>query len=90
MTSIWKLIYDLEYWIQIGTGDDIVKCPGNRAEYQHAVKFLKARNTPPERIPNDVVVFLKRDARLPWIKRKTTWHLLILLINRTIKGLMPW
>lgn len=73
MISIWKLIYDLEYWIFIQTADDIVNCPDNRPEFQHLVREFKALNTPHEQIPGKVLLRLKEEADIPFLKRKTFW-----------------
>jgi hypothetical protein len=83
MTSIWKLIYDLEYWIHIQTDDDIVNCPDNRREYQHLVQEFKALKTPVEKIPGKVLIRLKEEADMPWFKRPTTRA----LIKVAIRGL---
>lgn len=80
MTSIWKLIYDLEYWIFIQTADDIVNCPDNRKEFQHLVKEFQSLKTPVENIPAKVLIRLKQEADLPFWKRPTFWVCLKLWI----------
>lgn len=82
MISIWKLIYDLDYWLHIGTGDDIVNCPDNRPEFQHLVKEFKAQNVPADKIPGKVLIRLKQEAELPWYKRPTFWRLVKLFFKR--------
>lgn len=82
MMSIWKLIYELEYWIMIGTGDDIVSCPDNRPEYQHLVSRFKAENVPTEKIPAKVLVHLIEEANLPVLKRPTFWRCLWIYIKK--------
>ena len=84
MISIWKLIYELEYWIMIGTGDDIVRCPDNRPEYRHLVDRLKADKVPDHKIPAEVLVSLKNEAKLPMLKRPTFWHLVKLSLKRSL------
>jgi hypothetical protein len=85
MISIWKLIYDLEYWIHIHTDDDIVNCPDNRREYQHLVQEFKASNIPAEKIPGKVLVRLKKEAELSWLRRPTTWALVRLWFKNLIR-----
>lgn len=85
MTSIWKLIYELEYWLHIGTGADIVDCPDNRPEYQHLVSKLKAKHVPKEKIPTEVLLEMKKEAELPFYRRPTFWHLLKLQFKRTLR-----
>lgn len=85
MISIWKLIYDLEYWIHIGTGDDIVNCPGNRREFQHLVNEQKELETPTEKIPGKVLIALHKEASLPFWKRRTFWVLVRLWIKKIVR-----
>ena len=81
MSSIWKLIYDLDYWLYIGTADDLVNCPDNRKEYQHLVQELKEKSTPLEKIPATVLVMLKKEAELPFYKSRTFWRNLLILLR---------
>ncbi|MGZ3796476.1 MAG: hypothetical protein ACXVB1_08930 [Pseudobdellovibrionaceae bacterium] len=85
MISIWKLIYELEYWIQIGIADDIVRSPASRPEYQHLVQEFKDAKVLNENIPSRVVVRLKQEAKLPFYKQPTFWHLVRLSIKRIFK-----
>lgn len=85
MTSIWKLIYELEYWIMIGTGEDIVNCPDNRPEYQHLVTRFKDQKVIPAKIPERVLLQLKKEADLPFWKRPTFWHLVRVAIRRLFR-----
>lgn len=87
MISIWQMIYELEFWISIGTGDDIVRCPDQRKEYQHIVQMLKDQKVQDEFIPGRVVAHLKAEARLPFYKRKTFWVLLKMLLRHPLKRL---
>lgn len=82
MISIWKMIYDLEYWIHIQTGDDIVRCPDNRGEYQHLVQKFRAQKMEDEKIPANVLVALKAEAELPFWKRPTFWHVVKLALKK--------
>jgi len=81
MTSIWKLIYELDYWCYIGTGDDIVNCKENRLEYKLLVDELLVLKVPPEQIPGKVLVRLKEQADLPFYRRPMFWYLLKLWIK---------
>ena len=85
MTSIWKLIYELEYWIQIGTGDDIVNCPDNRPEYSHLVAKLIEQKVPKEKIPAKALLILKEESSLPFWKSPTFWHLLKFSIKKLLR-----
>jgi len=82
MNSIWKMIYDLEYWIHIQTADDIINCPDNRREFQHLVQEFQALKTPVEQIPGKVLIRLKQEAEIPFWKRRTFWVCLKLWIFR--------
>lgn len=84
MISIWKLIYELEYWIMIGTGNDIVDSPDNRPEYQHLVSEFKAQKVAPEKIPGKVLIALKKEAEIPFYFRPTFWRLVKLSIKKRI------
>lgn len=85
MISIWRLIYELEYWIQIGIADDVVRVPESRQEYAHLVKEFKAQHIPDEFIPGRIVVRLKQEAKLPFYKQPTFWHLVKLSIRKLFK-----
>lgn len=80
--SIWKLIYELEYWIQIGTGDDIVNCPDNRPEYQHLVSEFKTQKVPSDKIPGKVLLALKDESKLSVWKSPTFWALVKLTLKK--------
>lgn len=85
MTSIWKMIYDLEHWIEIGIGDDIIRARTSRPEYQVLVQNLLDQQVPPEKIPGKVLVSLKEEADLPFYKRPTFWLIVRLTIKRMFK-----
>jgi len=84
MISIWKLIYDLEYWIHIQTADDIVNAPDNRREFQHLVKEFQDMKVPVEQIPGKVLVRLKQEADIVWYKRPTFWACLKVALKKSI------
>lgn len=81
MISIWKLIYELEYWIMIGTGEDIVNCPDNRKEYAHYVAEFRSQKVQPDKIPGKTLIALKKEADLPFYRRRTFWHLVKLKLG---------
>lgn len=93
--SVQKLYNDLDYWIFIGIGSDIVDMPIGRMEYQHLVKQNKFKAyewvngqvssvIPNDNIPNSVLADLAKELKLPWYKRPTFWHLVKLNIKRII------
>lgn len=85
MLSIWKHIYWLEYWIQIGIGDDVVTCKDARLEYKPIVEKLLKTNIPPEKIPGKVLNILKAQAEIPFYKRPYFYYLLKLQILMLFK-----
>lgn len=86
--SIWKLIYDLEYWLHIGTGDDIVRSPDNRPEFQHLVKHYRALHVEDEKIPAKVLVHLKKEAQLPFYRSETFWRLVRVGLSKSWQRLI--
>lgn len=78
--SIKKLRDDLEYWIFIHIGNDIVELKSQRLEYKHLVE--EAQKNQIFDIPNFVLESLDRELLLPWFKRRTFWHLVKLNIRR--------
>ena len=75
MRSAKDLAEELDYWIMIGTADDIVRCPGQRREYQHIVKRLQRFGFNQELIPVMVLAALKRESAKPVLFQSTFWHL---------------
>jgi hypothetical protein len=69
-----KMHDDLELWIQIGIGDDIVDFKQHRTEYQHIVN--KFKNEPKENIPDLVLNRLKVEMKKPYLLQETFWRLL--------------
>lgn len=80
--SIWKLIYDLEYWIYIGTGYDVVQCKDNRPEYKLLVERLVNQKVELDQVPGKVLIELKKQANIAFYKRPMFWYLVKLWIWR--------
>ena len=81
---IWRLIYELEYWITIGIGDDILNAE-QRPEYSALVEKCKKDCIPPEKIPSKVFLLLKEEAKLPFYKSPTFWRLIGLWFKKLLK-----
>lgn len=82
--SIWKMIWELEYWLHIGVADDIVTSPANRPEYQHLVEKFRLLSVKPSDIPVKVLAELKYEAlALPFYKQTTFWVILKLRLLKT-------
>ena len=81
--SVRKLYENLEYWIFIGIGDDIIYMPNQRLEYQHLVNKYKVLGDDLE-ILKLVMHDLKDELALPWYKRPTFRVLLKLKIKRIL------
>lgn len=75
--SVKKLHDDLEYWIFIGIGDDIIELQEQRLEYKPLVQKYND--------PSHVLSALRYELELPWYKRPTFWHLVRLNLKRLIK-----
>lgn len=78
--SVKKLRDDLDYWIYIGIGDDIIELKSQRLEYKHLVERYQHR---PDCVPQ-VLWALEHELSLPWFKRPTFWHLVKLNLKRTL------
>ena len=83
--SLWRLIYDLEFWIMIGTGNDIVICKSQRPEYSHIVDELLSQKVDPDFIPSRVVARLKEETKLPFYKSRTFWRLILLNLKKFVR-----
>lgn len=79
--SVKRLYDELDYWIFIGIGEDIVLMPKSRPEYQHLVYKHKLFLDDSE-VPRAVLADLSLELKNPWYKRKTLWHLLSLNLKR--------
>lgn len=83
MITVKQMYDDLDYWIHIGIGDDIIKLPNHRPEYQHLVrKFWSAED--PLIIQAAVLESLKRELQKPWFMRPTFYQILKLKLMRKI------
>lgn len=60
-TELKKLYDDLDTWIQIGIGDDIVRLQERRLEYKSYVDEAKQSLIPTEEIPQWVLTQIKRE-----------------------------
>ena len=80
--SVKKLYEDLEYWIFIGIGSDIVDLKYQRPEYSHLVE--KFKNYPDE-TPKLALGVLREELKRPWYKRPSFWHLVKLNLGRLWK-----
>lgn len=75
MMTVQKIYDDLDYWIMIGIGDDIVNIPEHRPEYQHLVARAKLISDDPQNIPILVLWMLGKELEKPVLLRPTTWRL---------------
>jgi hypothetical protein len=71
--SVKKLRDELEYWIFINIGQDIVDLKSQRQEYAHLVD--QAQREKVEDVPNRVLELLDLELKRPWWKRRTFWRL---------------
>lgn len=82
--SVKRLYDELDYWIQIGIGEDIFIAPSNRMEYQHlAIKFKDVDLDPNEKAKL-VLIELHQELKRPWFMRPTFWQLLWIYIARKL------
>lgn len=83
MLTVKKMYDDLDYWIHIGIGDDIINLPNHRPEYQHLVKkFSFAEDS--KIIQAAVLESLKNELKRPWFLRPTFYKILKLKLMRKI------
>lgn len=80
--SVKKLYDDLEYWIFIGIGDDIVELKSQRPEYKHLVELFRDY---PQETPQLVLGTLREELKQPVLFRKTFWHLVKLNFLRLLR-----
>lgn len=85
MITVQKMRDDLDYWIHIGIGDDIIFAPKARAEYQHLVKPLREQKIAEEAIPAIVLEALDREMKLPWYRRPTFWRIIRITILKAFR-----
>jgi len=82
--SVKRLHDELDHWIFIGIGDDIVKCRDQRPEYYHLIKHFPL-NLKPEIIAQFVLIMLKTELDFPWFIRPTFWHLVWLHVRSCVQ-----
>lgn len=84
--SVQKLYDDLDQWITIGIGDDIVTLRHHRKEYEMLVDEAKLRveddGKLSQLIPKYVRASLKIELRKPWYKQQTFYWLCWLQLKR--------
>lgn len=84
MITAKDLFEELDHWIFIGTGDDIVQCPDQREEYQHLVRYWRKNGMSDEAIPRAVLLDLKQEAEMPFFIQSTYWRLKYLRLKRRL------
>lgn len=83
--TVKKMYEDLDYWIHIGIGDDIIHSPEHRPEYQHLVAKAKSKITDIEQVPLLVLMLLRVELKKPFFLQPTFWRLVWLKLTRKIK-----
>lgn len=72
-----KLYDDLDYWIYIGIGDDIVKARDQRPEYKSLVLIAENRGIDKDKIPRVVKYLLMKQLNKPmlilYVQRIALW-----------------
>lgn len=85
MLTVQKMYDDLDYWIHIGIGDDIITLPDQRKEYQHLVR--KFHFSEDHKIVQAAVLeSLRQQLQKPWYMRTTFWVLLMLWAKSKVVG----
>jgi hypothetical protein len=75
---------DLEYWIHIGIGDDIIKMPEQRPEYQHLI--VRNCNIHDDLNVSRALSRLSLELKRPVFLQPTFYRILWL----TIRGKIKW
>ena len=78
--SVQKLYDDLDYWIFIGIGQDIVDFKSQRPEYAPLVDLYSNE----ENIPMSVLFHLREELQYPWYARPSFWRLVKISIRRLL------
>lgn len=78
--SVQKMHDDLDEWIHIGVGYDIVDLRDQRKEYAPLVQTAIIERA--EDIPRHVLKQLKYELKEPWYNRPSFWHCVSLFIRR--------
>lgn len=79
-----KLYDDLDYWIYIGIGDDIVKARDQRPEYKSLVLIAENRGIDKSKIPRVVKYLLHIEKGKVLLLSKYAWLLLTLKVKSYI------
>lgn len=79
-----KLYDDLDYWIYIGIGDDIVKARDQRPEYKPLVVIAQDRGIDKSKIPRAVRYLLHIEKGKVLLLSKYAWLLLTLKVKSYI------
>ncbi len=80
--SVKKLIEDLEYWIFIGIGNDLLELKSQREEYSIYIEEAIKLRIPEQDIPKYVLIRLKDELYEPFFMRPTFWLLVKLLFKK--------
>ena len=59
--KLWKMHNNLDEWIWMGIGDDIVKCREHRPEYEYYVKMIESDVHRKNNIPRNTVSQMRED-----------------------------
>ena len=86
--EIKKLYDDLDYWIYIGIGDDIVKARDQRPEYKSLVLIAENRGIDKSKIPRVVKYLLHIENGKVLLLSKFAWLLLTLKVKSKINGIL--
>lgn len=82
MRSVQELHDELDYWVFIGIGDDIVRAQAHRKEYQHLVRALQKKDVPDSDIPKLALKRLKLELKSKPFFRPTLYWLIWLEVKR--------
>ena len=85
--EIKKLYDDLDYWIYIGIGDDIVKARDQRPEYKSLVLIAENRGIDKDKIPRVVKYLLHIEKGKVLLLSKYAWLLLTLKVKSKINDM---
>lgn len=86
--DIKKLYDDLDYWIYIGIGDDIVKARDQRPEYKSLVLIAENRGIDKDKIPRVVKYLLHIEKGKVLLLSKYAWLLLKLKVKSKLNGFL--
>jgi hypothetical protein len=83
-----KLYDDLDYWIFIGIGDDIVKAKEQRPEYKPLVLIAKNRGIDSSKIPRVVKYLLHIEKGKFILFSKIAWLVLTLKVKSKVNDFL--